>query len=780
MKRTAFNDSWTFYRDGSSHGERVTLPHDAMIHAPRSAEAPSTGEQGNFEGGTYRYEKRFVAPDVPGRAMLQFGGVYRHAKVTLNGREIGSCAYGWSPFFIDLTDALIAGGENLLVVTCDNAAQPDSRWYTGAGIFRPVWLWEGPDACIEPEGVRLSTVSLDPAMVEVEVAADEGDVLVELIDQDQVVASGWGTKLTLTVPDAHPWSADDPHLYTWRATLSRAGETLDQAQGSFGIHTLAWGTEGFFVNGERTLLRGGCIHADCGILGAAAEPAADRRRVRMLKEAGYNALRSAHNPASDATVEACDEFGVYLMDEAWDQWFWHKNPHDYASEWRENYLADLDALVARDYNHPSVVMWSIGNEVSEPSCDEGLAAIDEMVAHLHEADPTRPVTCGINLAILGSSAKGHSVYDAEGNEEKDDNAGAGLNSSTFNALTQVIGTGMNYLANLPSYDQVCSPALDRLDIAGYNYARGRYPLEGKAHPGRVIVGSETFHGDVVRNLRAMERHPYLIGDFTWSAWDYLGEAGCGAWSYGDKDTAFQKSYPWLLANQGAIDICGQPNAELFLAQAAWGRATEKPLIAVQPLGQGAKPSRAIWRFSNAIPSWSWKDCKGERATVEVYCDAPGVELRLNGRSISRKRPHGCICRWSVPYEPGELTATALTARGEVLGSTTLRSAGDAKAHLEAEPYEAVPDAIVFVDVTVADEVGTVESLDDRLLDAHVEKGELLAFGSARPRTEERFDAGSHTTYFGYAQAVVRLGASGSATLKVRDRYTEELTSLTIG
>ena len=166
--------------------------------------------------------------------------------------------------------------------------------------------------------------------------------------------------------------------------------------------------------------------------------------------------------------------------------------------------------------------------------------------------------------------------------------------------------------------------------------------------------------------------------------------------------------------------------------------------------------------------------------MEVYCDAPVVELRLNGRSISRKRPRGCICRWSVPYEPGELTATALTARGEVLGSTTLRSASDAKAHLEAEPYEAAPGAIVFVDVTVADEAGTVESLDDRLLDAHVEKGELLAFGSARPRTEERFDAGSHTTYFGHAQAVIRLGAAGSATLKVRDRYTEELTSLTIG
>ena len=775
MRRIAFNDDWTFYRDDSPEGKLVTLPHDAMIGAARSADAPSTGEQGNFHGGSYRYEKRFVASSEPGRTILQFGGVYRRASVTLNGTLLATHAYGWTPFFVDLSEAIIEGAENELVVTCDNAAQPDSRWYTGAGIFRPVWLWQGHERCIEPEGVRIRTVSTDPALVEVDIDADEGDVMVELLDGDDVVASGWGERLTLSVPNARLWSPDDPHLYTWHVTLGESDQTLDEAWGTFGIREITWGTDGLFVNGKRTLLRGGCIHADCGILGAAAHPEADRRRVRMLKEAGYNALRSSHNPASDATVEACDELGVYLVDETWDQWFWHKNPYDYADEWQENHLGDLDAMVARDYNHPSVIMWSIGNEVSEPSCDEGLAAIDEMVDHLHAADPSRPVTCGINLAILGSSAAGHAVYDAEGDPDADDNAGAGLDSTTFNALTQVIGTGMNYMANLPSYDRACSPALDRLDIAGYNYARGRYLLERRMHPGRVIMGSETFHGDVVRNYRAMQRLPYLVGDFTWSAWDYLGEAGCGAWTYGDADTAFQKSYPWLLANQGAIDICGQPNAELFLAQAAWGRATDAPLIAVQPLGQGAKPSRAIWRFSNGIPSWSWKGCGGEVATVEVFCDAPVVELRLNGRSISRKRPHGCICRWRVPYEPGELVATALTSHGETLGSTTLRSAGPAGLQLFPEGC-AEPDALMFVDVVIADEAGTVESLDDRTLTASVEGGELLAFGSARPRTEERYDTGCHTTYFGHAQAVVRLGATDQATLTVCDQTTGDQAS----
>ena len=771
MWSTPFNDGWILYRNDSETGERVTLPHDAMVGTPRTPDAPSTGEQGNFAGGSYRYEKAFAAPrEWEGqRVTLEFGGVYRHARVMLNGIEVASCAYGWNPFFAELTDHLTVGSENVITVTCDNAAQPDSRWYTGAGIFRPVTLWRGARRSIDPQAVRLRTISLDPARIQVDVNCEAQDIVFELLDDHQVVASGTGTHLMLTVPNARLWSDEDPHLYSWRATLMEDGRTIDEATGTFGIRLLRWGTDGFFVNGKRTLLRGGCIHADNGILGAAAWPDADRRRVRMLKEAGFNALRSAHNPASSATVQACDEYGVYLMDETWDQWFDHKNPYDYADEWREHHMTDLDALVARDYNHPSVVMWSIGNEVSEPRCPEGLAAIEEMVSHLHEADPTRPVTCGINLTILGSAAKGRAVYDAEngGMGDGGEASQSGLTSSTFNALSQAVGFGMNHMADLPSFDRACSPALDRLDIAGYNYACGRYRMDGRLHPGRVIVGSETLCGDVVKNYRLMQQLPYLIGDFIWSAWDYLGEAGCGAWTYGDPDRAFQKSYPWLLANQGALDICGRPNAEMLLAQAAWGMAHDRPLIAVQPLGQGAPPARAIWRFSNGLPSWSWSGCDGERAVVEVFSDAPVIDLRLNGRSIGRKRPHGCICRWRVPYEPGELVATALTARGEELGRTVLQSAVDARVQLVPESDTARPGELVFVDVLIADEAGVVEHHDDRLLHASALGGELLAFGSARPRTEERSDTGVHTTYFGHAQAVLRMGTQ-DLTLVVDD------------
>ncbi len=790
MRRTQLNDGWRFSRKDRDDGawspwKAVTLPHDAMIHAPRSADAPSGGEQGNFCGGAYRYERVLRTPlkGSAERAIVQFGGVYRNAVVSVDGVELARHAYGWTPFFVDLTEALAPHGEHVLQVCCSNLAQPDSRFYTGAGIFRPAWLWTASGPCIQPESVRITTISLKPPRVRVELAAaGNHSALVELLDGNAVMASAMASPtegspniagsqaasamsfspthaVELSLPaSTQPWSAENPRLYEWRVQLlANDGGCLDRACGRFGLRTLAWSTEGFFVNGKRVLLRGGCVHADCGILGAAAWPKADRRRVARLKEAGFNALRSSHNPASDALVEACDELGMYLIDETWDQWFFHKTAHDYACDWQQNHKADLDALVSRGYNHPSIVMWSIGNEVSEPCVPEGLDAIDEMVAHLHAADATRPVTCGINLTILGSATKGRAIYDHEkgGQGEGGQASSAGLTSTTFNALANAVSVGINHMADLPSFDRACSPALDRLDIAGYNYARGRYAMDARLHPDRIICGTETLCGDVVRNYRHMQRQSSLVGDFVWAAWDYLGEAGCGAWTYGDPDRAFQKSYPWLLAEQGAFDLLGEPNAEAFLAQAAWGRAHERPLIAVRPLGQGVAPSRAAWRFSNAIPSWSWQGCDGELAVVEVFCDAPVVELALNGRAISRKRPRGCVCRWRVAYQPGELTARALTARGELLGQSSLVSAGPAHLRLCSEEDTVSPGSIAFVRVELADINGVVESNADIKLHARVTGGQLLAFGSARPRTEERYDTGQHTSYRGRAQAIVR-------------------------
>lgn len=758
MQKTEFNTGWTFRVADTNQGVPVTLPHDAMIHQARSARNPSGSAQAYFPGGEYVYEKTFSAPaEWEGRhLLLQFEGVYKNARVTVNGREAGGVPYGYLPFFVELDGLLRYGGQNTVTVTCDNANQPDSRWYSGAGIYRPVWLWEGPTESIWPESVKISTVTVDPAVIHIQ---SPKPVTVEVEG-----VSGQGTDFTLTIPDAKLWSAETPNLYT--AHVSNGADSEDIP---FGIRQITWDNKGLYVNGVSTLLRGGCVHHDSGILGAATYDEAEYRRVKLMKEAGFNAIRSSHNPCSRAMLDACDRLGMYVMDEAWDMWYNHKNKYDYAAQWRENYKSDLAAIVSRDFDHPSVVMYSIGNEVSEPAKDEGVAVAREMVSLLHEADPTRPVTGGFNLMIITSAKKGKGVYDENGGgrDESGDKAMAGMNSTLFNMVTNMVGTGMNKSANGKKADLATTPVLDSLDIAGYNYASGRYPLEGKAHPDRLIFGSETFPQDIAKNWEMVKNYPYLIGDFMWTAWDYLGEAGLGAWGYTPDSKGFNKPYPWLLADTGAMDILGDPNGELFLAQAAWGRLVG-PKIAVQPINHNAKPAKMVWRGTNAIPGWSWRGCEGRTAVVEVYSDAPAVELFLNGKSLGKKKPKECKAAYKVKYQNGDLKATAYDRSGARLGTDALHTAkGEIGISIKPEDDTVRPGQFVYVDVALTGENGEVERNADRMLTVNVTGGELLAFGSANPRTEERFDAGSYTTYYGRALAAVRAGDE-NVTVSVTD------------
>ena len=759
MQRQPFNKNWT------CNGEAVTLPHDAMLSAGRDPQAPGGSANGFFQGGHYRYEKAFDAPESwrDKRVMLQFEGVYRNARVLCNDVEVGGCVYGYLPFFADLADALRYGESNSLVVEADTSEQPAERWYTGGGIYRPVWLWIGEQDGFEPEALQVSTASVNPPRirVHVEYAGAEAPII-RVLDGDTVLAQASGTDANIDLPGARLWSEHDPALYTCTAELPNGECTSTR----FGIRTIDCNPKGLFVNGEPTLLRGGCVHHDNGILGAATHTEAEYRRVRKLKEAGFNAIRSAHNPASPALMDVCDELGVYLIDEGWDMWFNHKSRHDYASDWEERHLDDLSALVSRDFNHPSVIMYSIGNEVSEPASERGLEAERAMVDHLHALDPTRLVTGGFNLMIISSAKKGKGVYDDEagGRKNNDDDRMKGMNSTLFNLVTNVVGTGMNKAANSRAADIATAPALDMLDICGYNYASGRYRMEGKAHPQRVIYGSETFPQDIAKNWQAVESLPYLVGDFMWTAWDYLGEAGLGAWAYTPDGKGFNKPYPWLLADCGAFDIIGTPGAPVALAQAAWHLDTQ-PWIGVQPLGQGAKPAKAVWRGSNAIASWSWHGCEGERAIIEVYSSAAAVELFLNGRRVGRKKPKLCKACFKAAYQPGTLLAVAYDSAGREIGRNDLSSAENnlyLQAHVQRE------GDLRYVEIDIADASGTVESHADEAITLAVEQGELLGFGSANPRTEEDYLTGKFTTYRGRALAIVkpsagsfRLRASGA-------------------
>lgn len=780
MKAQSFNENWLFSKPGSEPIQ-VALPHDAMIHEERDPSSPGGSGNAFFPGGRYLYQKTFYCPaDWQDKTvLLHFGGVYRNCTVSLNGEELKRQAYGYSAFDVELTGRLLPGQDNILTVDVDNSELPNSRWYSGSGIYRPVELAVGPREHIEYNGLRVTTLSLEPPRVRVQAEASGGDLKIEILDGGNVIASAQGSDAEIELPGAQLWSAETPKLYTCRATLN--GEGGDTAEVQFGIRMVEWGPRGLFINGRETLLRGGCIHHDNGILGAAAPEEAEERKVRLLKAAGFNALRSAHNPASEGLLRACDRYGVYVMDETWDMWYKHKNKFDYASDFEENYQQDLQNLVRKDYNHPSVIMYSIGNEVSEPAEERGVELAKELVERLHQLDGTRAVTAGINLSILTSYAEGKPLYKEEGGRADESvNETGGMNSTMFNLMTSMMGTGMNRAANSPKADRATSPVLDALDIAGYNYASGRYGMDGEKHPGRVIVGSETFPQDIWKNWRQVKELPYLIGDFMWVAWDYLGENGIGAWAYTEDAKRFDKPYPWLLADCGAMDILGDPNGELFLAQAAWG-LLDKPAICVRPVNhRGDKLIKSVWRGTNAIPSWSWQGCDGYPATIEVYSCADAVKLLLNGKSLGKKRVKNGVAVFKAGYAPGELTAIAYDKSGRETGRSQLfSSVGRAKVCIEPERLTVKAGETVFVQATLSGTNGRRECAADRTLTATVDGGELLAFGSANPRTEERFDAGSCTTYYGRAMAVIRAGKPGRLVVTVRDGGQESSAVITV-
>lgn len=656
MRKLCFGENWR------CNGKPVTLPHDAMIAEKRSKDA-SDGGHGYFPGGVYTYEKTFTAPAewAGKKVLIEFEGIYRNCTVSLNGKEIGGHKYGYTTFALPLENLNIGGG-NTLTVVADNSQIPNSRWYTGSGIYRPVWLYVGDEERIEYRGVKITTVSINPAVVRVEVNAT-AEARVEILDGETVVASGAPGEFT--IPGAKLWSDETPDLYTCRVTV---GE--DAVEETFGIREIKWSNKGLFINGKKTLLRGGCIHHDNGILGAATYDESEWRRVRIMKEAGFNAIRSAHNPASRALLEACDHYGMYVMDETFDMWYLRKTKYDFAMDFDGCWEENTAEMVERDYNRPCVIMYSICNEVSEPGEARGVELAKRMVALIHGLDPSRPVTGGVNLMIVGNYAKGKGMYaDVDKNADSIQKANKLSDSDPknasliFNIMASLVGSNMNKAANSRRVDAVTAPVLDALDICGYNYASGRYGMDGKLHPDRVILGSETFSFDVCKNWNMMREHPYLVGDFMWTAWDYLGEAGIGAWSY-TGGMPFNRPYPWVLGGAGVIDITGKPDGSCRYASTVWG-LEKKPRIAVKPVNHpGVRVSKSVWRGTNAMESWAWSGCEGNKAEVEVYSDAAAVELLLGGKSLGKKKIKECKAIFKTRYAPEVLTAVAYGADGE--------------------------------------------------------------------------------------------------------------------
>jgi beta-galactosidase len=775
MKHVNFTQGWEFQKANAETWQAVNLPHDAMIHEKRDPDCVNGTNTGFFPGGKYVYRKQFDAPAAWADqcVLLEFEGVYRNSTVLINGKIAGEHRYGYTGFTVNVAPFLAFGGSNEIVVTVDNSEEPNSRWYTGSGIYNNVHLIVGRKTHIERAGVKVITKSIAPAWIEIEIKVLDGEALqpevrTEVFFDGKTVATGSGATQRIEIKEPHLWSDETPNLYGVKAMLVAGDQVIDEVTERFGLRVIEWDAKtGLRINGKVTKLRGACIHTDNGILGACSYAAAEERKIKRLKEAGFNAIRSSHNPLPKAALNACDQYGLYVMDETFDQWYIPKTKFDYARDFTQSHRQDIEAMVNKDFNHPSVILYSIGNEVSETAQPKGVQLAKEMAEFVHALDNTRPVAAGINLFLNGLVSIGKGIYSEEngGRKESPKKKPAAkkekLSGSAFiNAVMNSIGVFMNYIGRLPFVDKATRDVFSVLDIAGYNYGRGRYALEGKAYPGRVVVGSETFPPELYQNWELVKKYPYLIGDFQWTGWDYLGEGGLGAVGYESRGGANQ-DYPYLTSDCGVIDLTGQMRPEVYFNQAVWGLC-HSPYIGVEPLTHaGEKRVFPMWRKSDAVASWSWTGCEGKTAEVRVYSDSDSVEIFLNGRSLGKKKVKTCVARFKATYEKGELLAVAFDKAGKETGRCSLVSAGE-KIQLSVKPEKVDLKAngadLAYIQIELTDDRGILESGSDRRIHVTVEgAGVLLGLGSANPHTEEGFDQAVHYTYFGRALATICSG-----------------------
>ena len=790
MKPTPLLTGWTCRHLGdTAPGKAVTLPHDAMLAEPRTAISAGGTNTGWYEGYDYEYQRTLTVPEneLADTHILEFEGVYHNAEVWLNGQKAAFRPYGYTNFYVDCAPYLHAG-ENELRVIARNADQPNSRWYSGAGIYRPVQLWKARGAHITLNGVKIRTLSLQPAIVEVRVKTTApGTVRLTVDDLPAMQQESDGEAVfTLTLDNARLWTPETPNLYTCRVSFAD-----DAVTETFGVRKVEWGTDGFLLNGKRYIIQGACIHHDNGLLGAVCDPDAVARKVRLLKENGYNAIRSAHNPCSKALLTECDRQGMLVMDEYIDHWYIHKTEHDYVDYFNKWWRQDLTDMVEKDYNHPCVVLYSTGNEVSETAQKRGIALTKEMTDFLHGLDDSRPVTCGVNIFFNFLSSIGFGVYSDEKAKKEAERAEKAkqrgekaakkkaVGSQFFNNLAGLLGDEfMKRGATLHGCDVKTRDAFANMDVAGYNYGIYRYKHDLKKYPQRLILGSETFCNDAYKFRELAKQEPRLVGDFVWAGMDYLGEVMVGSWEYADYAETFDGGPGWVSAGSGRIDLTGKPLGEALYTRVAL-EADNGPYIAVCPVNHtGDRHSPSAWKMTNAMPSWSWTGCEERKANVEVYARAARVELVLNGHTVGSKTlKNDCLARFSIPYESGTLEAVSYGAADHEIGRCKLQSAGGTtRLTLDAEEPTVKPGHLCYIRLRYTDKNGITKPLARGNIQVQVRGGTLVGLGSACPFNKYSYLGSETDTYYGEALAIVRMGDGDAMTIAASDgEYSAELT-----
>lgn len=789
MPHSSFNHGWTVQSKVSifselnvspGGGTAVTLPHDAMLALERS---PSHGQgSGYFAGGSVEYRKVFPVPQEwrSRRVTLQLQGVYRDAVVLVNGAFAAQRPNGYAVFSVPLDPFLRYGAENSVVIQA--RAHQDSRWYSGLGIHRDTVLSLTGLAHLATDGIRISTPEIDggKAVAAISATVVNEDVVTRTLSLRSWILDAEGAEVTKTsspltvkagesvvvrqrayVPSPLLWSVDEPHLYRAVTEVWDGDELIDDLETDFGIRSLSLDPiDGLRINGEVVKLRGACIHHDNGILGAAAIGRAEERRIEILKEAGFNAVRASHNPLSTAMLEACDRLGMLVIDETFDMWTTAKNPFDYSLSFPEWWERDVESLVAKDFNHPSVIVYSIGNEVLDAGNPHGASWGRRLAEKVRELDPTRYTTNAVS-GFVATITQLVPEFQARAGELREK---VGVND--------LLGE-MHHLFDEFSLSDVVTDMTEEshsvVDVVGHNYAQSRYTADIERFPNRVVVGSETLPKDIDELWGLVTENAHVIGDFTWTGWDYLGEAGIGSTQFDDEEFA---PYPWLTAWCGDIDITGYRRPASYYREIVFGLRAE-PYIAVdRTRGMGRAAHGLGWAWTDSLSSWDLPLDAGAPVHLEVYSAAEEVELLLNGRSVATAPTgpaHRFRASFDLPYETGELVAVARVG-GQETARTVLRSlSGPVGLYAAADRAVIRADDrdLAYVAIELRDADGTLATATDATVEVTIDgPGVLQGLGGARPVTEESFLATSATTFEGRALAVVRPTAAGEITLTV--------------
>ena len=716
----------------------LELPHDWSIEGKIDPQSPMGGSGGFFPAGVGWYRRTFTAPATGStqRVSIEFEGVYMNATVYLNGRELGTHPYGYTTFLYDLTPHL-QPGANVLAVRVDQSKQRNSRWYSGSGIDRHVWLHVTGPIHVAPWGIFVTTsqVSAAGAMVSVEtrIANDAGarsnvEVRTVLYGSSGAavgqsisivpVDSGNAVEVHQEIAVEKPalWTPETPNLYRAVTRVVQDGGIVDEVSTPFGIRSIAWSVEqGFLLNGTPVKMAGGCVHHDHGPLGAASFDRAEQRRVQILKKAGFNAIRASHNPPSPAFLDACDRLGMLVINEAFDCWSRGKNPYDYSVAFHDWWQRDLDAMVLRDRNHPSVVMWSIGNEVPERGEPLGAQEARTLADSVRGLDPTRPVTSALNF-IAGKWSDTDGFYAA-------------------------------------------------LDIGGYNYNLNNHVEDHQRVPSRIMVCTESYAQSTFDDWARVADFPYIVGSFVWTAIDYLGESGLGRWYYRDpKDTSresYGAPYPCHGADCGDIDICGTRRAIAHYRNIVWDRGEKLFLGVRQPVPEGKDLHVTRWGVWPVYPSWTWPGMEGKALDVEIYSRGDAVRLYLDGKMIGEKpttRAERFTANFTVAYAPGVLKALALQG-GTVVAESVLQTTGEAAGlRLSADRSRLHADGrdLSFIIVEAVDSRGRPHPNAQHSVTFRLKgPGSIAAVGNADLSSEEMYRGSQRRLFHGQALVVVR-------------------------